>query len=226
MEEQEEKKLEVIPEDKKINKLGRILREIAEWILCFVIAYILYLTLNYFIGTISGVKQVSMKNTAVEGDRLIIQRPTIFKHELKHGDIITFEAPNAESSVSDESDDNIANYVDYEGFNQFLYKFVGIGQMSYIKRVIGLPGDHIVISDTGDVYRNDEKLEEPYLKDGTTSKNGKYTDLVVPEGTVFAMGDNRLESSDCRVFGCIPISRVNGYVIARVWPFNKIGKLQ
>ncbi len=207
----------------KVEKSKSIVREIIEWIICFIIAYILYLNINYFIGTVSGVRQVSMLPTAKEGERVLIQRNTIFKKELKYGDIITFEAPN--SNEDENSYNLVAQYENYTGINKFLYGFVGIGKLTYIKRVIGLPGDHIVITANGDVYRNNEKLEEDYLNDDTTNIIGSYCDIVVPEDTVYVMGDNRLQSKDSRVLGCIPISKINGYVIGRVWPLNKIGGL-
>lgn len=212
---------EIKNESKKTKKIAR---EILEWIFCFFVAYVIYLNINYFFGTISGVKQVSMLPTAVQGERLVIQRSTIFKRDLKYGDIITFLAPQDAVTIKDESDVT-AKYDEYTGFSSFLYNFVGIGQMSYIKRVIGMAGDHIVIGTDGIVYRNDQPLEEPYLKDGTTSQNGSYVDVVVPDNCIFVMGDNRLESKDSRSFGCIPIDKVNGYVTMRVWPLNKWGKL-
>jgi len=208
----------------KVRKSSKtISREIIEWVLCFVIAYVLYLIINYFFGTISGVKQVSMLPTTEENDRLLICRPVIFKRDLKYGDIITFEAPfenNLENRASD-----IAPYEEKTGIASFIYNFMGIGKSSYIKRVIGLPGDHIVIKDDGAVYRNDEKLNEPYLNQQDTNKE-TYSDIVVPAGTIYVMGDNRLSSKDSRYFGCVPIEKVNGYVITRVWPLNKIGKLE
>lgn len=215
-------------EDTKKTKFNMILKEIAEWVFCFIIAYILYLNINYFIGTMSGVKQVSMQPTAKEGERLIVQRPTIFKKTLQHGDIITFEAPIDSAEYIDENaagDDNIANYIDYKGLNSFLYNFIGLGKTNYIKRVIGIEGDHIQITEDGQVYRNEGKLEEKYTKDGITNINGKYVDLIVPDNCVFVMGDNRLESKDSRYFGCIPVEKVNGYILVRVWPLNRLGKL-
>ncbi|MNP11038.1 Signal peptidase IB [compost metagenome] len=204
--------------NKDVNK---IFKEIFEWILCFVIAFIIYLVVNYFFGTVSGVKQVSMKPTAVEGDKVLIQRTKVFKKEIDYGSIITFEAPLEDGDYNDPK----AKYPEYYGLNSFLFNFVGVGKISYIKRVIGLPGDHILIGQDGNVYKNDIKLDEPYLRDGTTDRNGPYTDLVVPDGYIFAMGDNRLESKDSRAFGCIPVSKVDGYVITRVWPLNKLGDL-
>ena len=163
-----------------------------------------------------------MLPTTKENDRLIITRPTIFKRDLKYGDIVTFEAPLEDSLEVNEN--NIASYVEKTGIDSFFYNFMGIGKSSYVKRVIGLPGDHIVIGDDGAVYRNDEKLDEPYLNEQYTNKD-KYNDVIVPAGTVYMMGDNRLSSKDSRFFGCVPIEKVNGYVVIRVWPFNKIGKL-
>lgn len=221
--------LQRIKDPKVIFK--NVLREIAEWVICFIIAYVLYLILNYFVGTISGVKQVSMYPTAKEGERVILQRTVLFKHELKYGDIITFEAPLAKSDNflvepnNEKPTSKVAEYAEYTGFNSFLHNFIGIDKVSYIKRVIGLPGDNIYVSESGEVYRNGEKLDEPYLRDGITSRSGNYINVDVPEGSVFVMGDNRLESKDSRVFGCIPIDKVNGYVVCRVWPLNRLGKL-
>lgn len=51
-------------------------------------------------------------------------------------------------------------------------------------------------------------------------------DFVVPEGTVFAMGDNRSESHDCRAFGCVPQDKIESIVLFRFWPFDKFGKVE
>lgn len=56
-------------------------------------------------------------------------------------------------------------------------------------------------------------------------KAGVYTDIIVPKGYVFAMGDNRGHSTDCRSFGCVPIERIESRVAFRFWPFSKLGKV-
>ena len=218
--------------ENKINKKA-IKKEIIEWAFCFIIAYVIYLFINFFIGTVSSVKQVSMIPTANEGEKVIIQRTIFNKKVLKYGDIITFSAPdvvanntlkaNSIETLKDEK--AIANYVKRNSFEDFIYDFMGIGKKSYIKRVIGLSGDHIVVKSDGLVYRNDIALIEKYLNDGTTSQSGSYIDVIVPDNTVFVMGDNRLQSMDSRSFGSIPMSKVEGYVIYRIWPFNKVGNL-
>lgn len=214
-----------VPPKKKID-WKHVGKETLEWVVCIIIAYVIYLIINFFLGTVSGVKQVSMFPTAIEGDKLLIQRPTLFKHDIERGEIITFEAPSEKNYLQESSSDKvIAEYNDYNAFQNFLYKFIGIGKISYIKRVIAVAGDHIIITDLGEIYVNDKKLDEPYLHVNNTPKNGVYTDVTVPEGCIYVMGDNRKDSKDSRYFGCIPIEHVDGYVITRIWPFTRFGSL-
>ena len=53
-----------------------------------------------------------------------------------------------------------------------------------------------------------------------------FNDFVVPKGYIFAMGDNRPHSTDCREFGCIPLDKVEGVVVFRFWPFDLCGKIE
>ena len=203
-------------------------KEILEWVYCVIIAIILALIVRYFLGTPTVVKQVSMNPTLFEGQRLILNRlPRTMKKTPERGDIITFEAP-IDLSASEKSIENpVAQFKEINGiFNKFRYYVLEIGKKSYIKRVIALPGEHIKI-ENGRVYINDELLEEDYLNEDvvTNSLGGIYTDLVVPEGCIFAMGDNRPESKDCRSFGCIPIEKLEGKVVLRFWPLNVFGKV-
>ena len=88
-----------------------------------------------------------------------------------------------------------------------------------------MPGDHILIQD-GKVFLNGEELEEPYLAEGVKTYSNDYTDITVPEGYVFAMGDNREYSKDCRSLGCIPIDKIESKVWIRFWPLTKFGKVE
>lgn len=93
----------------------------------------------------------------------------------------------------------------------------------YIKRVIGLPGDKVEIKD-GNVYVNNEKLDESYLKPDiyTSSQGSEYYNLTVPPGCLYVLGDNRAISEDSRYIGPIPIKNIKGHAVLRVYPFNQI----
>ena len=206
-------------------------KDILEWIVCILIAFVLALLIRYFIGTPTIVKQSSMYPTLVQNQRLILNRwSRTTKQMPERGDIITFEAPSETYVSTDEFDNNVIARYNNEPtnwFSKFVYYVLEINKKSYIKRVIGLPGDHVQIKD-GKVYINNEELDEPYLQDNVTTNmgNGIFSDLVVPENCVFAMGDNRDHSTDCRSFGCIPLEKIEGTVWIRFWPLNLFGKVE
>lgn len=207
------------------------MKDIFEWIYCIVIAVVIALLIKYFLGTPTVVKQTSMVPTLKQNERLLLNRITrTLKKEPKRGEIVTFEAPSKMSYKADEvnKDNPVAEYKNEPNgiMAKFLYHVVEITKTSYIKRVIGLPGDHVEIKD-GKVYLNGEEYHEGYLADDviTTDLEGLFTDVVVPEGTVFVMGDNREHSADSRRFGCIPIEKLEGTVSIRIWPLNKFGKV-
>ena len=134
------------------------------------------------------------------------------------GDIITFEKP-------DKTVDGCGVYDERHGlWDYFLHNVIEVTKVSFIKRIIGLPGDHIQIID-GYVYVNDQRASEVYLNGIKTPISGEFYDVVVPEGHIFVMGDNRSGSSDSREFGCIPLNKVEGRVTYRIWPFSKFGAI-
>ena len=98
--------------------------------------------------------------------------------------------------------------------------------IEYIKRVIGLPGDKIVIT-KGQVFLNDQPLNENYTATITNVwENGFLKEnepFIVPENHIFVMGDNRMRSSDSRDFGPISIQSVDGLVFYRYFPPQKAG---
>lgn len=120
------------------------------------------------------IESVSMENTLIQGDFVLVNKLAYKIGEPQRGDVIVFE-PTFESPEP------------------------------YIKRVIGLPGETIVIAN-GDVVVNDTQLLEPYIKSETRS-SGTW---VVPAGHLFVMGDNRNNSSDSRSWGFVPIENVIG----------------
>ena len=80
----------------------------------------------------------------------------------------------------------------------------------------------------GKVYINGEQLQEEYLSDDVITddvQGGQFLDVIVPENTVFVMGDNRSHSMDSRRLGCIPYSKIEGKIVFRFWPLNVFGKI-
>lgn len=141
------------------------------------------------------VKESSMEPTLYENHYLIVNKLAYKTGEVERGDIIVFE-----SELETEDGD----------------------KKLLIKRIIGLPGETITITD-GNVYIDGQLLEEDYLKDGITP--GEVIDCKIPDGQLFAMGDNRVVSIDSRELGCISEDTVMGKAVFRLFPFNQIGGL-
>lgn len=214
------------------SKINPKLKEALEWIGCILIAVILALLVRYYIGTPTIVQQPSMYPTLKQDQRLILNRwERTIKKMPERGNIITFEAPSSNyiSAYDADLENPIAKYENEpEGiWNRFCFYVLEVNKISYIKRVIGLPGDHVKI-ENGKVYINGNELQEPYLQEGviTDDLNGAFTDIVVPENTVFVMGDNRGQSTDSRRFGCIPLEKIESKVLFRFWPLDVFGKVE
>lgn len=215
-------------------KINPKIKNILEWGYCIVIALGLAILFRSFIGTPTVVKQQSMYDTLKPNERLFLNRwINTVNGEYKRGDIITFEAPSFDKSqrriptVYEIDNENPVAEYEYEPqgiISKFFYYVLETSKTSYIKRIIGVAGDHIKIED-GKVYLNGKELDEPYLNEGVETIAENYSDIVVPEGYVFAMGDNRTHSTDCRSFGCVPIEKIASKVWIRFWPLNRFGKV-
>ncbi|OLO40873.1 signal peptidase I [Alkalihalophilus pseudofirmus] len=173
--------------------------ETYEWIKAVLIALLLAVLIRYFLFAPIVVEGESMVPTLHHSDRMIVNKIGYTIGDPERFDIIVFHA-------SEESD--------------------------YIKRVIGLPGDEIeFIDDT--LYINGEAYEEPYLDELKEELNGATltydfsleevtNSVVVPEGYLFVMGDNRRRSLDSRDIGFIPYGEVVGKANFVFWPFADI----
>lgn len=95
---------------------------------------------------------------------------------------------------------------------------------SFIKRVIGLPGDRIRIT-YGHVYVNGQAIAEPYVP-GDFLDTRSYPESVVPANTYFVLGDHRSMSNDSRDFGAVPRNNIYGKAVFGYWPVEKVGVLR
>ncbi|HKL10142.1 MAG TPA: signal peptidase I [Clostridia bacterium] len=169
-----------------------IKKEIMSWIKTFTISVIMaMLILQVIQPTI--VKEVSMLPTLEPNNYLVLEKISSRMGKLERGDIIVFKT---EMTTEDGKEKNL------------------------IKRIVGLPGDHIVIY-AGKVVVNEELLQEEYLSGAETEGS---VDLIVDEGKIFVMGDNRKVSLDSRSpkVGLIDMESIIGRAMVRLYPFDEI----
>lgn len=187
------------------------LKELFEWIKAIALAIIISVLVRAFIFEPVIVVGSSMENTLHSGDRLFIYKLGYYFSPPERGDIVVLETANMERSLLDKIP-----------LLNLLFSFSG--NVDYIKRVVGLPGDYIDIVD-GSVFINNEKLDEPYAK-GITYAKGMDLPAHVPDNCYFVAGDNRENSRDSREIGFIPREKIKGKAVFRVWPFDSAGLLK
>lgn len=162
---------------RKDEKEFDVKKEILSWIKIFVVAVVIAFVVNNFIIMNANVPTGSMMNTILKEDRMIGLRTAYWFSDPQRGDIAIFENPDygINGSIKDDK--------------------------YYVKRIIGLPGDKVVIRDAK-IYINDSKepLNETYLPEEWIYVNGSDEELEynVPKGCYFLMGDNRNSSNDAR----------------------------
>jgi signal peptidase I len=118
--------------------------------------------------------------------------------------------------------------------NRFIYRFSEIHRgdivvfwyprdksKSFIKRVLGIPGDEVEIR-YGSVYVNGQKVEEPYLK-AEFRDHESFRRMAVPQDHYFVLGDHRNSSNDSRSWGFVPRDLIYGKAVFRYWPMSRAG---
>jgi len=182
-----------------------------------VIALVLAFLLRTFVVQVFYIPSSSMEPTLSINDRMIVEKVTYLFREPRRGEIVVFEG----ESPTDTTADDTTGERFIRGVGQFL-GVVPASARDFVKRVIGLPGDEILIEE-GVVSVNGVELDEPYVVFDDPSD---YGPVVVPEGTLFFLGDNRPNSSDSRRgLGFVPLDKVVGRSSAIIWPFDHAGLL-
>ncbi|MDD9270263.1 signal peptidase I [Paenibacillus sp. MAHUQ-63] len=170
-----------------------------EWIKALVIAGVLVIVIRWFLFSPFIVDGDSMRPNFSTGERLIVNKIIYDIRAPKRGEVIVFHAPEGKD---------------------------------YIKRVIALPGETVKV--TGDkVFINGQEIDQPYIKEAIEQANKEghayntlsdFPETKVPDGEIFAMGDNRPNSKDSRAksVGFVPYNKIVGRSEVIFWPVNKI----
>lgn len=183
------------------DKQASTTRTILEYVVLAVVAISVALLIQAFLVKPYRIPSESMEDTLLIGDRVLVDRISWRFSDPARGDIVVFHPPFAGPVL--------------------------------IKRIIGMPGDEISLA--GDVVRvNGQALSEPYVRrvDGAPVPTEPFDNglpwalqqpYVVPQGSYFVMGDNRVDSGDSREFGPVSRGQLVGKAFARYWPPGRIG---
>jgi signal peptidase I len=185
------------------------LRNLVEWVVVIGGAITVAILIRAFVFQTFWIPSPSMATTLVKDDRVVVNKLSYRLHEVRRGDVIVFHRPPSGNTIDSAIND-------------------------LIKRVVGLEGERVSILDGG-VRIDGVPLEEPYTRGLETLDNGcstgelqqLYTEAgyVVPDGHVFVLGDNRVNSGDGRCFGPVDEDLIVGRAFFKIWPPGHIGGL-
>ncbi|MCX7884178.1 MAG: signal peptidase I [Caloramator sp.] len=182
----------------------KIVKEIFSWACHLSIAFVVALLINIFIFQPTLVQGQSMEPTLHNEDKVLISKLlSTFDIEPSYGDIVIIDSRVGRPRTIK---DDIADIFKYNMVTA-LFSKKPQDEIFWIKRVIGKPGDVLEFKN-GKVIRNGSVLEETYINE--TMRYSTDKKVVVPEGHVFVMGDNRNHSSDSRVIGSVPFDHIVG----------------
>ena len=211
-----EENVEERNEKKEKKEHTGFLWELWSWTYSIVLAVAVVLLIKNLLFSTTIVKKESMIPTLQENNMLVIDRLSQVRNiPLERGDIVVIEAPEGITG------EDLAYYSPNDIFTTIKKLFI---KTFYVKRVIAVGGEHIKIEKDA-VYIDGEKIDEPYVNPENSS-NGQDFEMLIPEGYVFCMGDNRGSSYDSRGFGAVPVEKVEGRITFRFFPFNQMGSVE
>ncbi|MGO9961058.1 MAG: signal peptidase I [Solirubrobacteraceae bacterium] len=206
-----------------MTKSGKpLLRSAAELVVIVVVALGLALAIQAFLVKPYEIPSASMEPTLTIGQRILVDRIGMHFSSPRIGDIMVFHPPAIETCAdpregayaSGETSSTACDVVQSKESTQ-----------TYVKRVVGLPGDKLSIRD-GHVYRNGTLERDSYTIpcDGAGDCNFPTT-ITVPPDDYYMMGDNRPDSLDSRFWGPVPRQWLIGKAFLTYWPPDRIGFL-
>lgn len=164
----------------------------------------------------------SMEPLLEGGDRILVSRTDFQADPIRHGDVVVFDGRGSFAPLNSGKGPVVDAAVS-------AMQWLGLtgSDTTYVKRVIGLPGDTVVCCDAGGkVTVNGMALDEPYIFAGDAPSTQKFSTLV-PEGRLWLMGDHRSVSADSRSLlgapggGLVPLDRVIGRPVRILWPLDR-----
>lgn len=240
-------------DDEAEPKPKRPLSFVAEMVVLFAIALTIALLIKTFVVQPFYIPSGSMENTLLVGDKVLVNKVVYDLRPIGRGDIVVFDGAGSwdPPSVPAKASSNPFARVYDDTLGRLINSIEGLfgtsaGQTDYIKRVIGIPGDHVACCNAhGQITVNGVPLhEQSYLIPGAVPSTGHFN-VVVPPGRLWVMGDNRIDSADSRLHDCqysdpnasvtcvpydrngtIPESAVIGRAFMIVWPPSRVSILR
>lgn len=209
---------ESLIDEQKDEKEFRVFKEIKEYVMVIIIALFVATIVNTSIFSISNVKETSMMPTLEETDVMVLNRLAYLLGEPKRDDIIV---------MIEDNNANMTFFGRVERMYRDLWNKLNKIETRdrLVKRVVGIEGDQLQIVENK-LYINGQ-VESSKELDLETMGRAFLSDemIIVPEGQVFVLGDNRSVSRDSRSFGFVDVDNLEGKVSFRILPINKFGKV-
>jgi signal peptidase I len=225
---------DVTPPDSDPQSAGQRKKSWRQLMMVVVAAIVLMLLVKAFVVQVYRIPSSSMEDTLLTGDRVLVNKLVYHVRGIARGDIVVFSGDGSWGTTTGEPDPSPpGNPLLRVAYDVLADIGVYSTQTYYIKRVIGLPGDHVVCCVNGKVTVNGVALDEKsYLFPGARPSMQPFN-VIVPPGRLWVMGDNRAISDDSRghesagfpAMGTIPENEVCGRAFMIIWPPSQIGDL-
>ncbi len=201
------------------------------------LTFLLYIGIRHFIAEARYIPSGSMLPGLKVNDRLIVEKVSLSKRSPSYGEIVVFNSPysfdkkliaNRKRQLPSKLKCSLITFP----LISWIPTLSDRACDAYIKRVIALGGDHLLINDNGAISLNGKSINEPYVEYFCSRKaefnSCRSIKTTIPKGHVFVLGDNRANSWDSRFWpdgGFLPENEIIGKATWRFWPISRFGNL-